>query len=155
MARDENTAADALSRVHPVREGSSSADANEAGIDLEIELPDIEIINAPGERELNTPIPLLENPTVIPETCPDSPSITPSEYTIDIPTPKSARESQSTPETPEDHQLYQEYYQWSSNRTDTRESEKPNASGKLWRRFSKRATSDTNTIILPPYAEKD
>ena len=48
----ENTAAGALSRVHPVREGSSSADANEAGVDLETELPDIEIINAPGEREL-------------------------------------------------------------------------------------------------------
>lgn len=48
----------------------------------------------------------------------------------------------------------QEYYRWSKNKTDTREVEKPNATGKLWKRFTKRPTDNLNHITLPKYSDK-
>ena len=53
----ENTAADALSCMHPVRVNLPQGRVTENDFDLETELPDIEIIAAPEERDLNTPEP--------------------------------------------------------------------------------------------------
>ena len=112
--------------MHPVYENLSQGHS-ESDFDLETELPDVEIIDAPQERDLNTPEPPDEDLIKTPVAYPKSPIFIPIETVIDIP----IQEPSSMPEKPFDNQLYQEYYQWFKERTPTREVEKPNANGKL------------------------
>ncbi|XP_043474040.1 uncharacterized protein LOC122506110 [Leptopilina heterotoma] len=159
----ENTAADALSRVHHVNSNDHSPPLNSTEFDLESELPDIEISDTQLERELNTPIPVIQN-------TPNRESVA-NEFTdvqvIDTyqlssdwgetqtNTDNISQNSNVPPITEEDQQLYKDYYKWFTNRTETREVEKPNANGKLWKAFQKRQTDDPDIRILPPFNEKN
>ena len=151
--KSENTAADALSRMHPVRENLPQERVAESEFDLETQLPDIEIMAAPQERDLNTPEPPDKGAPKTPVAYPEHPIYIPTETVIEI----STQETPSVSEilVPLDNQLYQVYYQWFKERTPTRETEKPNANGKLWREFSKRPTDNPNIKVLRPYTERD
>ena len=97
--------------------------------DLETELPDIEIMAAPQERDLNNQEPPDKGVPKTPVVYPENPIYTPTETVIEIPTPETPSVSKIL--VPLDNQLYQEYYQWFKERTSNRETEKPNANGKL------------------------
>ena len=136
----ENQAGDALSRIFPIQEEAVPGTSGNVDFDLEAELPNIEIYSNPEERDLVTPEPDKQPPRI------------PTPIEIEPLAPlKTEYEERETNE--EKKQLNNEYYRWFSQTTETREVEKPNANGKLWRQITKRESVSPNTISMRTYHE--
>ena len=136
----ENQAADALSRIFPIQNDPLPTGLEKAILDLEAELPDIDVYEKAQGRDLVTPE-IIEQPPRIPTPLSIQPlSLAGSE-------PESERPNE------EKKKLRDEYYRWFSQPTETREVEKPNATGKLWRRLTKRETNKPSAVSMGMYHE--
>ena len=138
----ENQAADALSRVFPIRRDLPQDSLENIAIDLEEKLPDIEIFENPGERDLVTLEP-NEQPPRIP---------TPEEMQI-LPPLVYAPDTEVEKTNEERKKLNDDYYRWFSQPTETREVEKPNANGKHWRQLIKRESATSSSVNMGSHHE--
>lgn len=108
-------------------------------------------------KRFMTPEPVIQDNNIILENYEKdfpNPFDVPIDDANDIHTQQIPEEINQTPQITVNSELSQEFYRWSTNRTASREVEKPNAQGKLLRKFVKRVTNNPNIISLPPYSEQ-